>query len=259
MPVFLPFVLVAQLAAPRAPIDARRVLVSAPERLVEVALDDLKGDPRRLAWSPEGERLYVRAVKSDRWGNQRTWHYEITLADRRLRLVEREPAWASAYWEWKSARSAPESPDFRIAIESRQERRSATGVASAGAMAQSGGDPTLGAEMGPQGQAIAKHSMQDQMVTTTTLTLRRERLGEYVNVAPLLGLTFGWAPAPLDAIAYCDAKGRPVVMDRAGRKRPIQGLNDASLPAWSPGGTQIALAQRAGGNVAFVVVAVSEK
>lgn len=260
MLLIVPLLLIVQMQAESTPVDARHLAFSAPVRIVQFSVEEIKGEPYRLCWSPDGARIYLRAVKTDRWGNQKVFHYEVMVGERRLRPIEREPEWAPRYWEWKSALSAPALPDFRITVESREERKSAAGIVNAGAIAQSGGDPNLGAELGPQGQAIAKHLMQDQMVTTTTLTLRRERLAEFVNEPAVPGLTFGWAPARMNAIAFADAKGRLVVMDGAGLTCRVPGVAGVSLPAWSASGTQLAFVQRVvRGMAAVAVVTVSGK
>jgi hypothetical protein len=245
---------------PLAAIDVRQLVLSPPARVLQVSVDALKGDPDRLAWSPDGQHIYLRAAKVDRWGNRRVWHYQVDVEARQLREIAREPDWCGRYWTWKSALAAPAMPDLRIALETRQERKTATGIASAGAMAQSGGDPSLGSELGPQGQAIASAAMQGQTVTTTTMRLRGELLGEFVNTPAAPGLTFGWAPASMSAIVYADGKGRLVLMDRAGRKREIPAVRDAYLPAWSDNGTRMAWVQReAGKKVAVVIVSVDSK
>lgn len=258
--LLLPFVLLAQTQAAQSPLDVRRMVLSSPTRLVQVSVEELGGEPDRLAWSPDGGRLYLRAVKTDRWGNRQVRYYEVVVAEHRVRPIEREPGWAAQYWDWKSALASPVSPDFRIDVQSRTERATATGIASAGALTQSGGDPSLGGEMGPQGQAIAKHAMQDQMVTTTTLTLRGQELAQFVNAVAIPGLTFGWAPAAMNAIAFADRKGRLIVMDRAGRMRQVPGAIDVSLPAWSASGTELAFVHRAGrGAFDLALVALSAK
>jgi Tol biopolymer transport system component len=58
------------------------------------------------------------------------------------------------------------------------------------------------------------------------------------------GLMYGWAPAPLGALAYADDKGRLVIIDRMGHKLVVPGTSGVVLPAWSPDGKSIAYLQK---------------
>lgn len=248
----------AQATALQTAVDARRLTLSPPATVARIAAAAIRGEPTRLAWSPDARQLYLRCVKSDRWGNQTIFQYEIAVATGALRSLDREPEWFGRYWMWKSAQASPESPDFSIAYETREENKTAVGVANAGALAQSGGDPSLGSELGPQGQAIASRLMQGQTVRTTTLRLKGQVLGEFVNMTPIPGLTFGWAPGHMDAVAYVTAKGRVVIMDRAGRRREVAGSRNALLPAWSDDGIRLVWVQReAKKDLLFVVANVT--
>jgi len=247
MILMLAIVMAVQAHVERQPVDATRVATSAPRQVLSVAVEDLGGDPDRLAWSPDKQLLYLRATKTDRWGNQTVHHYEIRLSDGRLRPVDREPTWSGRYWEWKAALAAPGTPAFRIGVETRDERRTATGVDTGGALLGGGADPSLGANLGPQGSAIAGIAVQAQMVRTTTLTLKGELLAQFVNTTPTAGLTYGWAPARMDAVVYVSRKSRLVIMDRAGRKHEVPSVTDALLPGWSDDGTRLAWLQRLGG------------
>jgi hypothetical protein len=222
--------------------DVRRLDVSQPRVVIQLTTGELQGQPTRLAWSPDGQELYLRAVRTDTWGNERVWHYVVRLADSRLTPAEGEPQWALAYWVRKSALGAPGIADFRIAVETRETRKTATGSGSG--MGQNGGDPNLGAELGPQGQAIIMSSLQAQRVTTTTMRLKGELLGEFVNTPAVPGLRFGWAPAGSGMIAFANAKNRLVLMDASGRKHAVPGVKDVLLPAWSDDGAHLACLQR---------------
>lgn len=237
------FALALQLPTqPTKAADVRRIDVSEPRIVIQLTNGELQGPPARLAWSPDGQELYLRAVRTDTWGNERVWHYVVRLAEKRLTPVEGEPQWALTYWLRKSAFDAPGVADFRIAVETRETRRTATGSGSG--VGQNGGDPNLGAELGAQGQAIIMSSIQAQRVTTTTMRLKGELLGEFVNTPAIPGLLFGWAPAGSGMIAFTNAKRRLVLMDASGRKHAVPGVKDVLLPAWSDDGTQIACLQR---------------
>jgi hypothetical protein len=232
--------------------DVRRLEVSQPRIVIQVTRGDLQGQPARLAWSPDQQELYVRAVRTDTWGNERVWHYIVRLAERSLTPVEGEPPWASTYWLRKSALDSPGIADFRIAIEMREARKTATGSGSG--MGQNGGDPNLGAELGLQGQAIIMSSLQAQRVSTTTMRLKGELLGEFVNTPAVPGLTFGWAPAGSGMIAFANTKRRLVLMDASGRKHAVAGVKDVFLPAWSDDGAHVACLQRTARNTYVLAV-----
>jgi len=237
--------LAGQAPAARQPIDVGRLELSVPVAISVMTPKQVIGEPVRLAWSPDGRSLYLRLSQRDRWGNERAWHFEIGLADGRLRPLDREPAWAPRYWVSKSALSVPGAADFGISIETRVERKTATGSGAGGSLAQNSGDPYgPGSELGPQGQAIMQSALQSQNVTTTTLRLKGQLLAEFVNTPAVPGLTFGWAPEGRAVIAYSSSKRRLVLMDSAGRRRDVGGTKDVVLPAWSDDGARLAWVER---------------
>ena len=229
-----------QAPAAGAQIDAARLDLSAPALVLRIDKDDLEGEPSRLCWSPDGRTLYLRAVERDRWANERAAHYVVHFAEPRLTPIAREPEWAVRCWAAKSALNAPGLPDVRIDVEAREAMVTATRPDGAGSIAQTG-DPTgPGSLMGAQGTAIASIMMQAQQVVTTTLRFKSELLAEFVNTPPLVGLTFGWAPAGTGLIAFADSKGRLAVMDLDGHKRLVSDTSDVRLPVWSNDGRRLA-------------------
>jgi hypothetical protein len=237
--------LVGQTSAARQPLDVARLDLSVPVAIVVIDAEQAPGYPVRLAWSPDGRFLYLQLVKRDRWGNERVWHFEIGVAGREIRPLEREPAWVARYWAWKSARSVPGDIGFAISLETRVERKTATGSGAGGAIAQNSGDPYgPGSELGPQGQAMMQSAMQAQNVTTTTLKLKGQLLAEFVNTPVVPGLTYGWAPGGATVIAYSSSKRRLVLMDSKGRRRDVAGSKDVLLPAWSEDGSRLAWVER---------------
>lgn len=237
--------LAGQAAAARQPLDVDRLDLSAPVTLVSVDAGQAPGYPVRLAWSLDGRSLYLQLVKRDRWGNERVWHLEIGPPDRQFRPLEREPAWVARYWAWKSALSVPGDIGFAISLETRVERKTATGSGAGGAIGQNSGDPYgPGSELGPQGQAMMQSAMQAQNVTTTTLKLKSQLLAEFINTPVVPGLTYGWAPGGTAVIAYSSSKRRLVIMNSKGRRRDVPGTKDVLLPAWSEDGSHLAWVER---------------
>lgn len=126
--------LAGQTSAARRLPDVDRLDLSAPVILVSVDAGQAPGYPVRLAWSLDGRSLYLQLVKRDRWGNERVWHFEVELPGRQFRPLEREPAWVARYWAWKSALAVPGDIGFAISLETRVERKTATGSGAGGAI-----------------------------------------------------------------------------------------------------------------------------
>jgi hypothetical protein len=228
------------------PADARQIALSAPSVVTVLDTDDRDGHPTRLCWSPDSSLLYVRTTRMDRWANEKNRHWLIDLADGTVRESEFEPPWAAAYWAVKSPLAAPGVPGVRIAMEVREERRTATGIVGAGAMAGNPGDPSLGSELGPQGAAIASSVLQGQVVRTTTLKLKGQLLGRFENVPAVSGLTYGWGPAMSGLLAYSDDRRGLFLLDGQGHRRAVAGTKEAWLPAWSPDLSRLAVVDRVG-------------
>src|SRR5205807_1454654 len=100
----------------------------------------------RLAWSPDGSEFYVQTVERDRTGTVTgAHHYLISVEKKSVKGVEQEPAWASKYWGWKSAQTAPGTPAFKIDVSQREETKKSTSSPTGGALAKGGtADPTAG-------------------------------------------------------------------------------------------------------------------
>jgi dipeptidyl aminopeptidase/acylaminoacyl peptidase len=230
-----------QAAAPAT--DSRQLALSSPQTIAEIDTGKLKGELARLAWSPDGTEFYIQTVDRDGRGMVKSArHYIVSAASKNARSVGEEPAWASKYWSWKSAQASPAAPALKIAVDQRQEAVRSTAAPTGGDLAKGGGgDPLAGSTVGD----VASAASNTQQKTVFTLKLKGETIGEWVNEAVVPGLTFGWAPAPMRALAFSKRDGGPLmVLDESGHKQELNGPRSAVLPAWSDDGKRIAWLER---------------
>ena len=238
-------ILLLGAVAQQSSTDARQVVLSTPQAVVDVDLGKLKGVPSVLAWSPDAKEFYLQTVERNRNGAVTSMkHYVASIASKSIKGVGDQPAWAAKYWGWKSAQSSPASPLFKIAVDSRQETITAT--AAVGNLAKGGGVAGDGLAIpGTTAEEIGNITNQQQRVTIYALKLKGVTLGEWTNEAVVPGLNFGWAPAPHRLIAYAKRDGGPlIVLDEQGRKQELGGPREAVLPAWSDDGKKLAWLER---------------
>jgi hypothetical protein len=250
--------LVGQATVELAGLDVTRLAPSAPKLLIEIDGGKLKGNPVRLAWGDNGT-FFLRSAQVDVYQNEIGRNYTVQASGVDPKLIDQEPPWASYYWAWKSASAAPGLPELRFDIETRQQNKTATGSTGQD-FGGAGGGTANPNRSDPTANQIAKDYGSMQRIVTTTVRLKGQLISEVQNARVVPGLTFGWAPAPMGALAFVDAKKHLVVIDREGRKMEIAGVNDALLPAWSPDGKQIAFLQKKSGKkYALMVVDVESK
>ena len=112
-----------QLGQAASAVNVSGLMVSKPAAIVEMDMGKLKGEPLRLAWSPEGQ-LYLQTVERDTRRDVTTLrHYIVSTDGQPPKAVDAEPAWAAEYWSVKSAQAAPGLPSYKIGVEQRQEVR----------------------------------------------------------------------------------------------------------------------------------------
>ncbi|RPJ68912.1 MAG: hypothetical protein EHM24_20110, partial [Acidobacteria bacterium] len=227
--VLLLLALIAQSATPPLPtFNAAAAAVSAPATLAQFDGGKLKGEPAGLAWSADGAQFYLRTAEYDRWRNERAHHYVVAATGGVPTPILEAPAWALAYWAWKSGFVAPGSPDLRLETDVQQRIATAVGSVSDGGLSQSRADPNR--------SQVESDMASAQKVNTITVTFKGQLLMKLENEALLPGVRYGWAPAGVSALAYSDGKRRLVLVDRAGRTLEVPGATDVLLPAWSPDG-----------------------
>ncbi len=234
----------APAPAPAQVADATTIALSAPATVATLEPRRFKGEPTRMAWSPDAREIYIQMVEMDRRGvPAKLSHVRISLPDGRVGTMSAEPAWAAKYWGWKSGQASPVAAGFRIAVDSKEEVVRPTGVAMGGDLARGGtegGGGGMGAGAGVSVDEITSATNQAQKVVTWTLRLKGEVIGTWVNQAVVPGLTFGWAPK-VPIVAFCDKGGALVLMDEATHKKTVEGVDDARLPAWSDDGSRLAV------------------
>lgn len=231
---------VLMLGLTQAPAaDASKLTLADAATLTVVDIGKIDGEPWRLCWSPDGQQLYLAAMKRNRAAMDIT-HHVIDTASGDIRKIEAEPDWAAKYWTWKSWKTAPGNPEFAIALDTQKKNVTATSRPMGGALARGGGtDP------------VATGASIDDVATNTStnveiisMLLHGEVIGRWENPPIVPGLTYGWGPAGTQAIAFAHQNGHLVLMDEAGRKQRIERTKDVRLPAWSEDGRQLAWAEK---------------
>jgi len=225
-----------------AALAALHVTLSAPQPIADLDLGKLKGEFVRLAWADDGSQFYVQTVERDRAGNIKTAHHYV-VSPKGAKDVDQEPAWASKYWTWKSAQASPAVPTFKITVEERTETKRSVAAPTGGALAKGGtaADPAAGTTLGD----VAAAADTTQTYKIYSLKIKGDTIGEWTNEAVMPGVNFGWAPAPLQLIAFAKREGGPLmVLDASGQRQELGGAQSAVLPAWSPDGKRIAWLER---------------
>jgi hypothetical protein len=236
----------ASLAVPQAamaPLDVTKIEVGAPVVAAEIDTGKLKGEVRRLCWSPDGATLYLQTAE----GNppvEIPHHYSIAVNGGTVTPLGEQPDWAGRFWDLKQDRVAPGNPALVIEVV----QGSATlksGVGQAGVLDRSS-SPDSVASSHPSADSLAVGNMGNERARVVRLTLLGHDIATWTNERPYPGGRFSWGPSHGDALVYVGEKGQLVFFDQKQHKRPIAATRDAVLPAWSTDGKRLAYLQKTG-------------
>jgi hypothetical protein len=206
---------------------------AAPALVADLQGSRFNGDPSKLAWSPDSTTVCLQTLEGDR-PPLKTRYYLIRLAEHDFHGVDVAPDWAPKYWEWKSARTPPGHPELAIQVET-QNKGGKIPTESLRAKA---------AGRGLENAVAAQNEAEGSVVRT--LTLKGEAIGQYVDQPLVPGMTFGWSPETLHAVAYAKPDGHLALMDLQGGKINVDAAKGIILPAWSPDGSAIVYIQKQG-------------
>src|SRR5437879_1552868 len=109
-------VLLAVLQASSTAIDVSILKVGPPSTVTELDLGKLKGELRQLAWSPDGNELYVQTADGNP-GSEKLRHYTVATAGGAVKPLDVPPEWAISFWGFKSARNAPGLASIEIEVK----------------------------------------------------------------------------------------------------------------------------------------------
>lgn len=234
---------VAILMMIQSPVRVDRTKVSAPQQVTVLDAGKLKGEPARLAWSPDGTQFYVQTsghTAATQTGEAR--HYIFSAANGAKQDVQAEPAWASEYWAGKSGQTPGDDRSLKIDLKTEERQERTTASPMGGDLARGGVEADTRSSGGDAGIAGYR-----EPVTVHMMVLKGKTIGEFINTAIVPGRTFGWGPPGSKAIAYTAVKsGRVILMDAEGGIREVDGSKDAILPAWSPDGARLAWLEKDG-------------
>lgn len=234
----------APSARPQRSVRVSTLDINAPATLATIDLSEVKGQPSKLAWSPDGSELYFQTLEGA-FGrpDAALHHYLFAVATGARTTLAAEPDWAAAYWTVKSWKMSPDDPPLEIELHSEQRVAQTTSVPRGGDLAR-GGTST---GMGSSAEDGIKAAYNRQIVHTHSMRLHGELVGLFENTVIVPGLTFGWGPPGSRLMAFAAQKsGRIIIMDGEGRKKTVPESKNGLLPAWSPDGARLAWIQKEG-------------
>jgi hypothetical protein len=221
-------------AAPGLPASAALIKLSDPGTWAELDFDKLKGRPSRLAWADDDRTIYLQTVEGSTAATLKARHYLIKQSGAPS-PIEAQPAWAQAYWKWKSAKTSFGDPLLAIDLITKREL---VDNPSDRSTAYLNSEKIAPATLSSKGEG-SRH-------TRSQLVLKGQVIGEFVDEQVYPGYTFSWSPETLRLIAFRAQTGRLTIMNVEGLTQPAGDDKDVWLPAWSESGDEIAYLDRLG-------------
>ena len=235
--------LIPAQSAPKLPIDVSRLEVGPPVVVTEVDTGTLKGEVRRLCWSPDGKALYLQTAEG-RPPAEQLRHYSIALEGGNVSPLDKEPEWAARYWAQKQDRVAPGLPALAIEVVQGSENIK-TGTGPAGVLDRTS-SPDHVAAGNPSVENLAMGNMGNERARVVRLVLLDQEIASWTNERVIPGLRFGWGPEGSGALVHVGTKGELLFLDQAKRRHSAARVKDALLPAWSDDGGRVAFLQKVG-------------
>lgn len=238
------FMSVSMIAAAQVSMKVGALAFEPATKLAEIDTDKIKGQPSKLAWSPDGAELYVQMLDGH-FGvpGGKFSHHVYKVDGGKHEQAPAEPEWVTDYWTAKSGQASPDAATFKIALNEETRNQKTTSVPMGGDLARGGTSSGTGGAT-PNDVAAA---YGQQAVKVVSMLLNGQVIGEYINAPIVPGQTFGWGPKGSKVVAYSHPKsGRVIVMDDEGKRQEIDGTKDAMFPAWSADGTHLAWLQKDG-------------
>lgn len=230
-------------ASQTTPFDVSTLTIGRPVMVAEVDSSRLKGEVRRLAWEPDGTRLYLQTSEG-KPPDEKVRHYTLALAGGAPAPVDREPEWAAQFWTLKQDRVAPGMPALVIEVWQGVEILK-PGVGAAGVLdRQSSPDAVAGNN--PSVASLADGAHGNQPANVTRLKLVGEDIAVWINERAYPGARFSWGPSGSGALVYVGEHGELVLFDRLKHRQKVPEVKEAFLPAWSADGGRLAYIQKTG-------------
>jgi len=225
------------LQASPPPIDVSKLHVGPAVSVAELDLGTLKGELRQLGWSANALEIYVETAEGNP-PSEKLHHYSVSVLGGAVQALETRPDWAQAYWSYKSDRRAPGYDSIEIDVKFEQTtQKVGTGSARPGTQA-AGGAPASNFN------EDASMAAEGQKLPVVRFVLFDQTIGEFKNQRPIPGLTFSWGPKGTGAIAFVDADGRLMLLDKEKHTQRVANAKDAALPAWTSDGAHLAWLQK---------------
>ena len=233
-----------QAPAAQGPLDVSSLTFGKPAIITEIDTGKIQGDPRRLAWAPDGTRLYLQVVEGKAEA-EKPHHFFVALEGGALTSVETQPSWAFDYWSVKQDRTAPGMPSLVIAVEQAVEESRKQGMGPSGALNREAGSAAA-AVSDPKSLSDGT-APSSQVAHIVRLMVLGQEIAAFVNEPkPVPGMKFSWGPERSGALVFVGQKGELIFFDQKKHKRQVPGVKDALLPAWSTDGQRLAYVQKTG-------------